>query len=339
MPTQTDLQLRNPRPTDPYVIPNQTPRLTLSLVIPTYNEADNLPRLIPAIVEQLNPILPNDYELIVVDDDSTDGTLKIAEKLSQLYPMHLIHRKEKGLATAILRGWQSAQGAVLGVIDADLQHDPRILQKMIYQLNVADLVVGSRHVRGGGVSDWSLTRRLTSRGAQYLASLLVPQTKQVSDPMSGYFLIKRDAIANIPLYPKGYKLLVEILGRTTIPRIAEVGYIFQERQDGESKVSWKHYLDYIQHLTRLSYSQQRFIMTERNLRACAFIFVLGICLRLITQLLVTLSPGLWPLAVFLLTGLTGFGLWQMTCLPKASMMYAARLFSFIAGMALVNLFF
>jgi dolichol-phosphate mannosyltransferase len=160
---------------------------------------------------------------------------------------------EKGLSSAVVRGWQVARGDILGVIDADLQHPPEVLLKLFEQTRAgADLALASRHVEGGGVSQWSLTRRFLSRGAQLLGLVILPNVVgRVSDPMSGYFMVNRQAIAGPILNPMGYKILLEVIGRGNIDEIAEVGYVFQERQDGESKVTWKQYIEYILHLLKL----------------------------------------------------------------------------------------
>src|SRR5256885_15086475 len=116
----------------------------------------------------------------------------------------------------------------------------------------AALAVGSRHVGGGGVSDWSALRRALSRGAQLLGLCVLPGVVgRVSDPMSGYFMLRRSAIAGETLSPLGYKILIEVLGRSRIGRIAEVGYVFRERVAGESKVTARLYLEYLRHLVRL----------------------------------------------------------------------------------------
>jgi dolichol-phosphate mannosyltransferase len=228
---------------------------TLSLIIPTYNEGQNLDTLLQALVAVLDPVLPNDYELILVDDDSPDLTwqqgLVLGEHLPQLRVMR--RQGERGLSSAVIRGWQVAQGQILGVIDADLQHPPEVLQGLLAAMQArADLAVGSRHVEGGGVSEWSLARRILSRGAQTLGLLILPGVVgRVSDPMSGFFMVRRSAIAGPPLNPKGYKILLEVLGRGTIDTITEVGYVFQERREGSSKVTGQQYLDYIHHLLRL----------------------------------------------------------------------------------------
>ncbi|UIE38144.1 glycosyltransferase [Leptodesmis sichuanensis A121] len=229
--------------------------IRFSLVIPTYNESGNIERIIQQLSAMLDEVLPHNYELIVVDDDSPDRTWELAAALIPEYPCLRVMRREteRGLATAVIRGWQVAQGDVLGVIDGDLQHPPDTLLRLLSELeNGADLAVASRHVEGGGVSTWSVTRRFLSRGAQLLGLMILPRVvSRVSDPMSGYFLVRRGAIAGQTLNPVGYKILIEVLGRGAIDQIAEVGYVFQEREEGESKVTWKQYMDYVHHLLRL----------------------------------------------------------------------------------------
>lgn len=233
----------------------QTRSLRLSLAIPTYNERHNLATLVDRLTELLDRHIRDDYELIVIDDDSPDRTWELAEQLAQRYPhVRSLHRQsERGLSTAVIRGWQMARGEILGVIDADLQHPPEILEQLWQQMaRGADLAVASRHVEGGGVSDWSLTRRFLSRGAQLMGLAILPGVVgRVSDPMSGFFLVRRSAIAGKSLDPVGYKILIEVLGRGDVRWIAEVGYVFQERANGESKVTWRQYWEYWQHLWKL----------------------------------------------------------------------------------------
>ncbi|WP_271255218.1 glycosyltransferase [Pseudanabaena sp. Chao 1811] len=229
--------------------------ITFSLVIPTYNESKNLEKLVEVLSELLNSYWDGSYELIVVDDDSPDLTWQVGLALMPKYPQLRVMRRqgEKGLSTAVIRGWQAAQGEILGVIDGDLQHPPETLINMLDKMQKgADLAVASRHVEGGGVSDWGFIRRVLSRGAQMLGLIILPNViGRVSDPMSGYFMVRREAIANCLMNPSGYKILIEVLGRGNIGTVAEVGYVFQERQEGESKVTWRQYIDYIVHLLRL----------------------------------------------------------------------------------------
>lgn len=236
----------------------ETPTCKFSLILPTYKEGDNIEKIIKILTELLDDIIPNNYELIVVDDDSPDFTWKIAQDLTPEYSQLRVMRRteEKGLSTAVIRGWQVANGEILGVIDADLQHPPEVLLQLWGEITRgADLAVASRHVEGGGVSEWSVMRRFLSRGAQMLGLIILPEViSRVSDPMSGYFLVRRDAIANKTLSPVGYKILIEVVGRGKIRWIGEVGYVFREREAGESKVTWQQYVEYIQHLLKLRFS-------------------------------------------------------------------------------------
>jgi dolichol-phosphate mannosyltransferase len=229
--------------------------IRLSLVLPTYNEANNIRDIVQLLTCLLDQAKIGRYELIIVDDNSPDKTWEIAQDLTLEYPSLRVMRRqeERGLSSAVIRGWQVAQGDVLGVIDADLQHPPDVLLKLFGSIeNGADLAVASRHIEGGGVSEWSIIRRFLSRGAQLLGLIMLPKVVgRISDPMSGYFLVRRQAIAEITLDPMGYKILIEVLGRGRIEQIAEVGYVFQERRAGESKVSWKQYIDYFLHLSKL----------------------------------------------------------------------------------------
>ncbi|MBW4474120.1 MAG: glycosyltransferase [Stenomitos rutilans HA7619-LM2] len=276
-----------------------------SLVVPTYNESRNIERIVALLSDQLDAVLPHRYEIIVVDDDSPDDTWQIAERLTAHYPHLRVMRRqtERGLSTAVIRGWQAAQGDIVGVIDGDLQHPPEVLQGLLGAIEQgADLAVASRNVDGGGVSTWSAMRRFLSRGAQLLGLVLLPDVvSRVSDPMSGYFLVRRSAIAEQALHPLGYKILLEVLGRGRIEQIAEVGYVFQEREAGESKVTWKQYRDYIRHLIRLRISlgrlgrfRQRFNFPLGRFLRFAFVGLSGL----------VVDMGL----LYLLHGTLGFGL-------------------------------
>ncbi|MBN3958019.1 glycosyltransferase [Nostoc sp. NMS8] len=235
--------------------------IELSLVIPTYKERDNIKNVVSILSQLLDESIPGSYELIVVDDDSPDRTWEIAQSLIPEYPVLRVMRRqqERGLSSAVIRGWQAATGNVLGVIDGDLQHPPEVLMQLLRSVEQgADLAVASRHVEGGGVSSWSVVRRFLSRGAQLLGLVILPGVLgRVSDPMSGYFMVRRSAIANAALNPVGYKILLEVIGRGNVDQVAEVGYVFRERTEGESKVTWKQYIDYIHHLVRLRLSTGR----------------------------------------------------------------------------------
>ena len=291
---------------DPLAAPPRN-SLSFSLVIPTYNESKNIRAIAEILTGLLDQAMPGDYELIVVDDNSPDKTWELAQALIPEYPQLRVMRRieERGLSTAVIRGWQAAKGRILGVIDGDLQHPPQVLLQMLAAMDQgADLAVASRHVEGGGVSSWSFIRRFLSRGAQLLGLVILPQVVgRVSDPMSGYFMVRRSAIAGHTMSPVGYKILIEVLGRGKIEEIAEVGYEFQERREGESKVTWKQYVEYLQHLLKLRVSKGRIGRLRQR-------FPIG---RFIRFGLVGGSGVFVDLAVFhLLRRLVGLGLTRST---------------------------
>ncbi|MEO0539782.1 MAG: glycosyltransferase [Cyanobacteria bacterium P01_A01_bin.105] len=235
--------------------PMESRPLQFSLIIPTYNESKNVEKIVGQLTTLLDNFIADKYELILVDDDSPDLTWQVAQTLTDKYQQLRVMRRqsERGLSSAVIRGWQVARGEILGVIDADLQHPPETLLQLLTKMQQgADLAVASRHVEGGGVSDWSVVRRFLSRGAQVLGLLILPNVVgRVTDPMSGYFMVRRGAIAGPKLNPLGYKILLEVIGRGQVKDIAEVGYMFQEREEGESKVTWKQYVSYLGHLAKL----------------------------------------------------------------------------------------
>lgn len=232
-----------------------------SLVVPTFKERVNIVPLLEKLSTLLDNALPGRYELIVVDDDSPDRTWEAAEEAAARMPQVRVIRRigERGLATAVVAGWKAAQGEWLGVIDADLQHPPEVVLDLLAAMGRgADLAVASRHVAGGGVSDWSLARRALSRGAQALGVLLLPAAaRAVSDPMSGYFILHRGAVDFSELRPLGYKILLEVLARGRFSKIEEAGYVFQERREGESKVTWRLYWEYLVQIWRLRGAARR----------------------------------------------------------------------------------
>ncbi len=247
-------------PRGPLVVPTldpapPRPRPRLSLVVPTLNEAETIEEFIRKAIGVLEEVLPGEHELIVVDDDSPDGTWAKALALRRRFPSLRVLRRtgETGLGCAVVRGWQLARAPVLGVMDADLQHPPETCRDLWAEMaRGADLAAASRHVPGGGVSEWSLRRRILSRGAQLLGLVVLPGVVgRVTDPLSGYFFVRRSAIAGRTLKPSGYKILIEVLGRGCARWISEVGYVFRERATGASKVHARVYLEYLVHLARL----------------------------------------------------------------------------------------
>lgn len=228
--------------------------IQISLVIPTYDEAANIEQLLRSLHTVLSAT-GTGFELIVVDDNSPDGTSLIAGEIAaELAGIRVLRRTgATGLATAVICGWAHAQGEILGVIDGDGQHPPEVITDLLAAMDdQTDVAVASRHLGEGGVSNWSAARRLLSRGAQALGLLLLPGTVgQVTDPMSGYFVVRRDVVTHTHLDPVGYKILLEVLARGEVRRVAERPYVFLERQRGQSKVGIGHYVGYFRHLMRL----------------------------------------------------------------------------------------
>jgi dolichol-phosphate mannosyltransferase len=222
----------------------------ISIVIPTYNERDN----IQPLVERLSRTFgDHKYEILLVDDNSKDGTVDVAAGLAEKYPVKVMVRtKERGLATAVLHGFKYAQGNIVGVMDADLQHPPEINSKLLTALeNGADLAIASRYVPGGGVPNWGLLRRIISKGAGSIAHVFLPSIRKVKDPMSGFFMFKRDGMQEIEFKPIGYKILLEMLVMGKFQNVVEVPFIFEDRESGRSKMKAKQQIDYLKHIFRL----------------------------------------------------------------------------------------
>ncbi len=225
-------------------------REKITVIAPTYNERDNIENLVKRVHAALNGY---NYELLIVDDNSTDGTIDIANRLSSSYPVRLIVRtEERGLATAVIHGMQQAEGSIIGVIDADLQHPPEVLPSIIRALeDGADIVFGSRYIPGGGVPNWSLLRRIISKGAGTIAHVLLPRSRQVHDPMSGFFMFRRDKVDVSKLKPIGYKIALEVLLLGDFKKPAEVPFVFEERSAGASKLKWNTQIEYLKHIFSL----------------------------------------------------------------------------------------
>jgi len=228
----------------------------ISLVVPTYKERQNVERLVERTGAALQS-LGEPFELIIVDDDSPDGTAEEVRRLQQTRPWLkiLVRQNERDLSTAVIAGWRVATGDVLGCMDADLQHPPEKVAALVQRLRQtnADIVIGSRHVKGGGVSNWSVLRRFVSWTATLMATFILPGTLgKALDPMSGFFLIRRRVVERVALNPIGYKILLEVLARGDYSTVEEVPYVFEERAQGGSKMSSKTVVHYLTQLACLS---------------------------------------------------------------------------------------
>jgi dolichol-phosphate mannosyltransferase len=238
------------------IAPREPPDvLDLSLILPTYNESVHIEAIVEQLIAVLDAIPALRYEIIIVDDDSPDRTWEKALQLSHKFPqVRTIRRQDqRDLSTAVLRGWQIARGEVFAVMDTDLQHPPEKIPELWRAMRRgADLAVASRNIEGGGVSDWTFPRRVVSRCAQLLGLVVLPEvTGKVSDPMSGYFMVRRSALEGRELHPLGYKILMEVLARGAVEKISEVPYVYRETPHRPSKHSPAVFAQYLRHLSRL----------------------------------------------------------------------------------------
>jgi dolichol-phosphate mannosyltransferase len=225
----------------------------LALVIPTLREAANLPGLLTGVRSVLDPVGIG-YEIIVVDDDSRDGTEEIVSAIGHEDPrVRLLVRKgERGLSGAVLYGWRHTDASILGVMDADLQHPPELLSALVSAILAGnDLAIGSRYTAGGEVGQWNPIRKWLSTVAVWATWPIQRAGIRAKDPMTGFFLLRRECIDGIEFQPSGFKLLLEILVRGHIRSVAEVPLAFGSRSRGASKANFKVGWDYAKLLARL----------------------------------------------------------------------------------------
>lgn len=220
----------------------------LSIIIPTYNERENIEPLYRGITEVLD-----EFEIIFVDDNSPDGTARVIKEIqAQDRRVKLLEREAKlGLGSAILDGLKLATGEYIAMMDADLSHSPREIPQMLKALEEADIVIGSRYIEGGRIEGWSPIRHLISRVAILISHFLLGI--KVKDPTSGFALFRREVIEKIKedLSPKGYKLLLEIIVKSPGASIKEVPITFKNRAYGKSKLDFKEVIEYLKLCWRL----------------------------------------------------------------------------------------
>jgi dolichol-phosphate mannosyltransferase len=226
-----------------------TPTPSLSIVVPTYNERARLGELVAAVFDVFarHDI---DGELVIVDDHSPDGTGALADELATRHRIRVVHRSGKlGLGTAVVDGFRTASGDVLGVMDADLSHPPEAIPRLLRALDEhhADVAIASRYVPGGATRNWPLVRRVMSR----FACLLARPITVARDATSGYFLIRRDAVQSVQIAAGGFKICLELLVRGRVHSIVEVPYEFVDRAAGESKMSWREATGYFRQVADL----------------------------------------------------------------------------------------
>jgi dolichol-phosphate mannosyltransferase len=224
-------------------------RPALSLVIPTYNERTRLAELVDALFA-VSDTAGLALEVIVVDDNSPDGTGELADALAQTRPMQVVHRSGKlGLGTAVVAGFAVARADTVGVMDADFSHPPSLVPAMmaVFTAERADVLVASRYIPGGSTPNWPFKRRLLSRIGCLLARGLSP----IRDAASGFFLIRRDLATGVAIKAGGFKICIELVVRARPRKIVEIPYRFDDRELGESKMSLREAAGYLVQLKDL----------------------------------------------------------------------------------------
>ncbi len=230
----------------------------ISIILPTFNEADNVLPLVQRIKEAMQPTNYS-YEMIFVDD-SNDHTPQIIQKIAQENTeVKFIPGNKQGLSPAFIKGFANAQGKYIVCMDTDLQHPPSLIPKLISELqNKNELVIASRYIPGGSNEGlgklWSfygLYRRAVSLSMGYLTKILFIPIRKTTDPMTGYFAFQKTIIKNIEIEPRGFKILVEILMRAKPNKVTEIPLKFQPRENEESKATLKQGLEFFKHLSRL----------------------------------------------------------------------------------------
>jgi dolichol-phosphate mannosyltransferase len=240
--------------------------VTFSIIIPTYNESENILRLISEIEKKLPT---SDFtEIVIVDDNSPDGTGKLVENYiheqksttekegsdkTKNYQIKIVHRTGKnGLIPAIMDGVKQSSGMNVIIMDADFSHPPEVIPKMMQELkmNPHSIIIGSRYIEGGKVVGWPKKRKLLSMGASILARFGL-NVRRVKDPMSGLFALPRQLIENISIDTKGYKILLEILVKNKEIPTKEIPYTFIDRQSGKSKMDHNVIMNYAEAIWQL----------------------------------------------------------------------------------------
>ena len=224
----------------------------ISIIIPTYNERKNIGRLIKKIF-QISREKKLKFEVIVVDDNSKDGTQRVVSSLSKTYRVKLLKRPKKmGVSSAVFDGFKMAKGNIVGVMDADFSHPPEKIPELVKALKSSDLVIGSRYVRGGKVKDRSFIRSIIS-----LVAVLIARSffrLKVKDPISGFFFLKRKLVEGIKPQSKGFKIILEILVKNKDKKIKEIPFVSIERRRGKSKFGFQEIIYYLVTVLKLKLS-------------------------------------------------------------------------------------
>ena len=225
----------------------------LALAVPTLREAGTIGAVLDRVRKTLDP-LGISYQVIVVDDDSNDGTEAIVRAISDKDPrvQLRIRTGQRGLGGAVHDAWKQSDAEVLGVIDADLQHPPELLVQLWRKIQEGqDVVIASRYAASGDTSEWHPVRRWLSRVTTFLTWFVQKPSIRVRDPLSGFFLVRRSCVADLSVKKQGFKILLEILVRGRISSVAEVPFFFGTRHSGASKADLRTGFEFLHLLGRL----------------------------------------------------------------------------------------
>jgi dolichol-phosphate mannosyltransferase len=223
----------------------------LTVIIPTFKEEAN----IRTIVTEVDTVFRNNSlngEILVVDDNSPDSTIAIVNELKKTMAnlSLLVRTSDHGLSQSVADGFSHANSDVFVVIDADLSHPPALIPKMVDEIRSGcDVVIGSRYMEGGGIRKWPLKRRIISLGATFLGRLLFPD---ITDPVSGFFAVRKRVVAEARLKPRGYKILLEVLGKGSWENDKEIPFEFSDREIGTSKLKVKTIIEYAEQVTDIT---------------------------------------------------------------------------------------
>jgi len=253
-----------------------TEEIEISVVVPTYMEAENVELLLSRIEKALSG---KSYEIIVVDDNSPDGTAEIVNNYKKKKEnIRLILRKGKrGLGSAIIEGIKNAKGKYVAVIDADLQHPPEALPLMLNEAENKgyEIVIGSRYTRGGKIENWSIYRKIISIVAILITKILAPKTLHIKDPTSGFFLVRKEKLREIKIEGESGKILLEICIKLRKYRFKEIPICFSQRYKGKSKLTIRDFIIFILHINHISnYRCLKFVITTVCISFILFLSVI-----------------------------------------------------------------
>lgn len=217
----------------------------ITIIIPTFNEAENIENITGTVSGILEESGING-EILVVDDNSADGTIDIVKRMQEDIPgLGLVVREnDHGLSQSVVEGFEKAQADIIQVIDADFSHPPELIPEFFRSIKEDnfDVVIGSRYMKGGDIENWPVKRRIISLGATAFGRILFPE---ITDPVSGFFAIKKEVVSGAEMKPRGYKILMEVLGKGSWGRAKEIPFTFKDREEGESKLKLSTMADYL----------------------------------------------------------------------------------------------